>query len=58
MGNAHQVVVHHVGEVIGGQAVGLDEYLIVQRVVFHGDISEGHVVEGGSALPGIFWRMT
>ncbi|KAF5069328.1 hypothetical protein DSECCO2_234200 [anaerobic digester metagenome] len=52
MGNAHQVVVHHIGKVIGGQPVGLDEYLIVQRVIVHGDVSEGHVVEGGFAFPG------
>src|SRR5699024_1480299 len=30
VGNAHQVVVHHVGEVVGGQAVPLDEHLVVQ----------------------------
>ena len=54
VGNAHQVVVHHVGEVIGGQAVPLDEHLVVQGLVLHGDVPEDGVVEGGSPLVGNF----
>ena len=52
MGDAHQVVVDDVGEVIGGQSVGLDEHLIVQRLIFHGDVPEHRVVEGGGAAVG------
>ena len=47
MGDAHKVIVHHVGEVIGGQPVPLHEHLIVQCVVWHGDVAENLVVEGG-----------
>jgi len=52
MGNAHQVVVDDVGKVIGGQTVPLQQHLIVQRAVLHGDIAEDGIVEGGSALCG------
>jgi hypothetical protein len=52
MGDAHQMVVHHVGEVVGGHAVGLDQHLIVQGGVFHRDIAENLVVEGGAAAVG------
>ena len=52
MGDAHEVVVNDVGEVVGGQAVALDEHLVVQRGIFHGDVAEDGVVEGGSALLG------
>src|SRR5699024_7879764 len=37
VGDAHEVVVHHVGEVIGGQAVPFQQHLVVQGVVVHGD---------------------
>ncbi|CAN4023978.1 HTH-type transcriptional repressor glcR, partial [Dysosmobacter welbionis] len=52
VGDAHQVVVHHIGEVVGGQAVPLQQHLVVQGLVLHGDVAEGHVVEGGGALVG------
>ena len=52
MGDAHQVVVHHIGKVIGGQAVPLDQHLVVQGGIFHGDITEDLVVEGGGSLMG------
>ena len=29
VGDPHQVVVHHVGEVVGGEAVGLEQHLVV-----------------------------
>ena len=58
MGDAHQVVVDDVGEVIGGQAVPLQQHLVVQRAVVHGDVAENGVVEGGGAARGIRWRMT
>ena len=47
MGDAHEVVVNDVGEVIGGQSVGLNEHLIVQVGVVHGHIAIDGVVEGG-----------
>ena len=50
MGDAHEVVVHHVGEVVGGQAVGLEEDLVVQLGVVHSDVPVHRVVEGGGAL--------
>ena len=49
MGDAHQVVVDDVGEVIGGQTVPLQQHLIVQRAVVHGDVPENGVVEGGGS---------
>ena len=52
VGDAHQVVVHHVGEVVGGQAVGLQQHLVVQGVVVHGDVAEHRVGEGGLAPVG------
>ena len=52
VGDAHEVIVHHVGEVVGGQAVPLQQHLIVQSLVLHGDITEGHIMEGGGALVG------
>ena len=54
VGNAHQVVVDDVGEVIGGQAVTLDKHLVVQGLVLHGDVAEDGIVEGGGALVGDF----
>ena len=52
VGDAHEVVVHHVGEVVGGQAVPLQEHLVVQGLVLHGDVAKAHVVEGGGPLLG------
>ena len=52
MGNAHQVVVDHIGEVVGRQTVPFQQHLVVQGLVLHGDVAEGHVVEGGGALVG------
>ena len=46
---SHQVVVDDVGEVIGGQTVPLQQHLIVQRAVVHGDVPENGVVEGGGS---------
>ena len=50
MGDAHQVVVDDVGEVVGGQSVGLDEDLVVQVGVVHGDVPIHRVPEGGGSL--------
>ena len=52
VGNAHQMVVHHVGEVVGGQAVPLQQDLVVQGLILHGDVAEADVVEGSGALVG------
>ena len=52
MGDAHEMVVDDVGEVVGGQAVALQQYLVVQGAVLHGDVAEHGVVEGGGALLG------
>ncbi len=46
MGDAHGVVVDDVGKVIGGQAVGLDEHVVVQLGAIHRDVTVEHVVEG------------
>ena len=50
MGDAHGVVVHHVGKIVGGHTVRLDQDLIVQCGVFHGNIAEYLIMEGGGAL--------
>ena len=52
MGNAHQVVVHHVCKVVGGHSVGLDEDLVVHLAVVHLDVAVHHIVEAGHALAG------
>ncbi len=52
MGDAHEVIVHHVGEVIGGVAVGLDEDLVLQLGVVHLDMAVDRVVKGGDPLAG------
>ena len=53
MRDAHQVVIHNVGEVVGRISVGLDQDHVVQFLVFHRDISVELVVEGRCALCGI-----
>ena len=45
IGGAHQVVVHHMGEMVGGQAVPLDNDG-VQDILLHGQIPPDHVVVG------------
>ena len=52
MGDAHEMIVDDVGEVVGGQTVPLQQHLIVQRAVLHGDVTEDGVVEGGGPLGG------
>ena len=48
MGDAHEVVVDNVGKIVGGQTVPLEEHLVVQGGVLHGDVPEDGVPEGGS----------
>ena len=50
MRDAHQMIVDDVREVIRRQTVGFQQHLILQLLVFHGDIAEGRVMEGGRAL--------
>ena len=52
MGDAHEVVVDDVGKVIGGQAVGLDEHVVVQRVARGFDMAVERVVKAGRAGEG------
>ena len=60
VGNAHKVVIDDVGKVVGGQAVPLNEDLVVQRIIIYGDVTENGVVEvggsgGGDLLPDDIW---
>ena len=52
MGDAHQMVVDDVGKIVGRQAVPLQQHLIVQRAVLHGNVSEDGIVERGGARLG------
>ncbi len=49
VGDLHEVIVDDVGEVVGGEAVGLHEDLIVDVVVVEGDVVAEFVAEGGFA---------
>ncbi len=50
VGDAHQMVVDDIGEIIGRQAVALHEDLIVQGAVFHPDIAEDFIMKDRLAL--------
>ena len=50
MGNAHQMIVDDVGEIIGGHAVLLDEHHVVQGIVGEGHVAENQIVIGGFPL--------
>ena len=52
VGDAHQVVVDDVREIVGGHAIRLDQHHIVQRVVGHGDVAEYEVVITGLTFGG------
>ena len=45
MGYAHVVVIDNIGQVIGGQPIGLDEYLVVDRATFERYLSPNGVGE-------------
>ena len=47
VGDTHEMVVDDVGKVIGGQTVPLQEHLVVQIGVVHGDVAVDGVGEGG-----------
>ena len=53
MGDAHEMVVHHVGKIVGGIAVGLDQDHIVQFGIVHRNVPVNLIVEGGSSLRGV-----
>ena len=57
VGDVHEVVVDDVGEVVGGEAVGLHEDLVVDVVVVEGDVAAEFVAEGGGAFGGTLRRM-
>ena len=45
MGDAHEVIIHNIGKVIGRQAVGLQQDLVLHLFILHGDIAKGDIVE-------------
>ena len=48
VGDLHEVVVDDVGEVVGREAVGLEQHLVVDVVVREGDVAAQLVAEGWS----------
>ena len=52
MGDAHGVVVHHVGKVVGGHAVAFNQDLIIKGAAVHGHVAVHLVVEGNGAFGG------
>jgi hypothetical protein len=47
VGDLHEVIVDDVGEMVGGEAVGLHQHLIVDVVVLEGDVAAQLVAKGG-----------
>src|SRR5580698_2717238 len=47
IGDAHEMVIDYVGEVVGGEAVRLHQYLIVDVAVLEGDVAAKLITEGG-----------
>ncbi len=52
MGDAHQVVIDHVGQEVGGQAIGLHQHLHVHAVPRDLDVAAEHVRNHADALGG------
>src|SRR5690606_40346115 len=50
VGDAHQVIIHHVGEVVGGHAVGLEQHLHVHLGPGNLDDAPQAIIEGTDAL--------
>ena len=48
--DAHEMIVDDVCKVVGGQAVGFEQNLILHFLILDGDIAEGRVVERGASL--------
>ena len=53
MGNAHEMIVHHIGEIVGGIPVRLDQNHVVQLRVVHSNIPVNLIAEGGGPGSGI-----
>ena len=45
MRDPHQVIIHHVREVIGGEAVGFEQHLVVDHIIVDGDLFADQVAE-------------
>ena len=45
VGDLHEVIVHHIGEVVGRHAVALKEHLIVEQVRLHAHLATDEVVQ-------------
>ena len=58
VGNAHGMVIYHIGKVVGRHTVGFDEHLIVQRIIIYGDQAVYFIVKRSGSSVGIFCRMT
>ena len=50
MGNAHQVVIYHVGKVIGRHAIRLDQNLVIQFGIIDLNVTVHHIVKAGHTL--------
>ena len=50
MGNLHEVIIDHVSKVISGEAVGLEQNLILQLLILYGDIAVNGIVERSDTL--------
>jgi len=50
MGNAHQMIVHHIGEVIGGHAIRLQQYLHVDLLPGDFDLTPQAIIDDADAL--------
>ena len=48
--NLLQMIVHHIGEIVGWEAVGFNQNHVVQLRVVHADVSVNLVVERGRSL--------
>ena len=49
VGNAHQVVIHNVGKVVGRHTIGLDQNLVIQLLDIDLDVAVDHIVKPGHA---------
>ena len=50
IGDAHEVIVDDVGQVVGGEAVAFEQDLVVDVGVVEGDVAAQFVAEGGAGL--------
>ena len=52
MGDIHSMVIHHIGKIVGGETVRLNQDHIVQLAILHCDITIQLIVKSGSSLIG------